>query len=582
MLHHLSSWGAAAVWLHLFLALAAVPSGAQERVVTVTTAAAAAAAPAAGVAPATIIVQLQPIPFTVADDKFVFSWEPGTTQRAVLQVLANDTGTNLTITAVKVPSTVRGSVFIPPANNKVIVYRVAPYSGGVYTDTFSYDAVDAFDPTPKTAQVQVIVGPGALPPPRGAKPDQYVIPGTAGQTLTKKLEVLQNDIGNGLLIIDITPLPVGKTLTGKAQIDAGSKSITYTVQDYNGVPFAEAFRYRVTDPSLPPGTVGKVTGARVDIKVGGSSPGQPLLAVNDAFTLNLKTGSTGKSWDLPVLLNDKGIGMFVDSFSKGSSFKGDLSIPVGKQSVKYTLSLVENGYDGAPITESFSYTVKNSSGASAQANVLVNVSPEALSANPDVYNLKLDAGGNLPPTILDLFANDTGNILSANLTSIGLPYGDLVWNQAKSYYVYTIKGYSGPSYSFDIEYTISDGDGNSDSTTAVVSVDASAVKIPVELTDNTYTGNVTTGFTFTAKLFVLDDDTPADTLRITAVENIGTPKGSAAVGTGGKWIVYTLPNSGFLAGVKFTDRFRYSAVNGTDPKVYTAGISLTITIVADG
>jgi hypothetical protein len=96
----------------------------------------------------------------------------------------------------------------------------------------------------------------------------FVISGFAGQTLTKTLDISQNDVGDELVIVDVTPLPVGAALAGKVAIAADKKSLTYTLDDYSGVAFSEAFRYRVQDPTLAPGTVGAVTGARVDIQVG--------------------------------------------------------------------------------------------------------------------------------------------------------------------------------------------------------------------------------------------------------------------------------------------------------------------------
>jgi hypothetical protein len=58
--------------------------------------------------------------------------------------------------------------------------------------------------------------------------------------------------------------------------------------------------------------------------------------------------------------------------------------------------------------------------AAAAANTLSN--SEKLVANPDAWSLKLNAQGNLASTILDLFANDTGSILNANITPFGPPY----------------------------------------------------------------------------------------------------------------------------------------------------------------
>jgi hypothetical protein len=73
-----------------------------------------------------------------------------------------------------------------------------------------------------------------------------------------------------------------------------------------------------------------------------------------------------------VLLNDKGVGLSITSFSNIAPFTGALSIAASKQSITYKQTFT-NGYDGTPITESFKYTVKNSTGATAQATVQVKV-----------------------------------------------------------------------------------------------------------------------------------------------------------------------------------------------------------------
>jgi hypothetical protein len=113
-----------------------------------------------------------------------------------------------------------------------------------------------------------IAGPSGILPANGAKPDAYVIRGSAGQTLSQTLDVLNNDVGGQLSIIDATPLPDIATLKGSVQINADKKSITYTLNQYNGVPFVEAFRYKVRDATLDLGAVGAITSARVDISVG--------------------------------------------------------------------------------------------------------------------------------------------------------------------------------------------------------------------------------------------------------------------------------------------------------------------------
>jgi hypothetical protein len=67
---------------------------------------------------------------------------------------------------------------------------------------------------------------------------------------------------------NIAPLPVGSTLKGTVQVSADGQRIIYTVPEYNGVPYSEAFRYRAWDKALAMGAAGAVTAARVDVTVG--------------------------------------------------------------------------------------------------------------------------------------------------------------------------------------------------------------------------------------------------------------------------------------------------------------------------
>jgi hypothetical protein len=114
----------------------------------------------------------------------------------------------------------------------------------------------------------LLTGPGALPPTRGAKPDTFTLNAKKGDSISEVLNVLGNDVGDQLEIFDVTPLPAGSTLKGTVQISADKKSITYSLDSFDGAKFSEAFRYRVKDLSLQPGAVGALTGARVDISVG--------------------------------------------------------------------------------------------------------------------------------------------------------------------------------------------------------------------------------------------------------------------------------------------------------------------------
>ncbi|WIA14122.1 hypothetical protein OEZ85_002666 [Tetradesmus obliquus] len=524
----------------------------------------------------TLAVTMQAPAFSLTDDKYILELAPGASYTFILKVLQNDRGSSLKVVGIKTMNAMTGTVYVPPNNNRVIAYRVSRYSGSRITERFSYEVADASGASTKTANVEVTIAPSGTTPARGAKADTFSITGSPGQILSRQLDVLANDGDKSQLTVlnPVTPLPAGATLKGVVQPAADGKSYMYTVPNYAGVAYVDSFRYRVRDLAS-----GAVTAARVDVSVGTTStPGEPVSAGHDKFLFFLKYGNAGKTWNLPVLTNDKGSGLVVTSvLDKSSGFRGTISIADSGKSITYELP---EAYDGTPLIERFKYVVKNRAGQTAQASVTVHITPEALSANPDVFNLKLDAAGNLAPTILDPLKNDTGFIAIARLIATDLKVGDLVWNNATDYFTYTVTGYKGPSFSWRINCTIFDQNGNSDSTTSRVFVDASlapAPVTPIDLKDDAYSNTVPAGTLLFFNLRVLENDTP-DSLKLIGVEQIGATKGSIDVEASKKLLVYQLDSKGLTAGTTFTDRFSYSAVNGSSPTIYKADLTMAITI----
>lgn len=100
---------------------------------------------------------------------------------------------------------------------------------------------------------------------------------------------------------------------------------------------------------------------------------QPVTAADDTFAFTVKAGTTGARFDLPVLNNDKGKGIFVISaISASPNFRGTLSVPANGQSIVYRL---QQRFDGAAFTDTFTYVVRDGAGGSARASVDVEVSP---------------------------------------------------------------------------------------------------------------------------------------------------------------------------------------------------------------
>jgi hypothetical protein len=101
-----------------------------------------------------------------------------------------------------------------------------------------------------------------------------------------------------------------------------------------------------------------------------------LTAADDAFTFTLRTGTTGARWELPLLNNDSGRGIYIISaFSTSPNFQGTISVPANGQSVVYRLG---QRYNGVAFTDTFTYVVRDSAGGSARATVDVTVSPGEL------------------------------------------------------------------------------------------------------------------------------------------------------------------------------------------------------------
>jgi hypothetical protein len=86
--------------------------------------------------------------------------------------------------------------------------------------------------------------------------------------------------------------------------------------------------------------------------------------------------------------------------------------------------------------------------------------------------------------------------------------------------------------------------------------DASAVKLPPLLANDTFAAEVPPDITLSYALAVLDNDWPSETLKVTAVQNISTPKGRAEVDTVKNWVTYVLPTRWLAVGTKFIDSFR--------------------------
>jgi large repetitive protein len=387
--------------------------------------------------------------------------------------------------------------------------------------------------------------------------------------------------------------------------------------------------------------------------------GQNFVAVNDSFNFNEDSSNNS----LPVLDNDtivagSGAVLTLQSVSTPSR-GGTVSIASDNRRVIYTPAANING------SETFTYTVRDQTGASAVATVTVGLT--AVNDNPVAVNDSLstvkttDVDVFIPVLTNDTLGPDTGETLI--VTQVGTPSqgGTVRVATAGSGVVYTPRaGFTGNE---TFTYTISDGNGGTSTATVTATVspavppptvvgesftiseDAAAADFNVlsndtppvstdtltitdaKSTDGTATitnngtrlsfapranlagqatvvytvrstngglANGTATFTVTAvndapdavndalavlsspnqSLNVLANDLTVDlgeTLRVTAVTQPPTGQGTVSIGTDGRTILYTAPNTDFSGTVTFS----YTLGDGS---VLTDTASVTLTV----
>jgi hypothetical protein len=78
----------------------------------------------------------------------------------------------------------------------------------------------------------------------------------------------------------------------------------------------------------------------------------------------------------------------------------------------------------------------------------------------------------------------------------------------------------------------------------------------VELVDDKISGTLPPNNAVKLFLEVLDNDWPSTTLNITAVEAVGSPRGTAEVDYVKNYVVYRVSTTGMEVGTNYIDRFR--------------------------
>ncbi|MBF4605202.1 Ig-like domain-containing protein [Curtobacterium sp. VKM Ac-2884] len=351
-----------------------------------------------------------------------------------------------------------------------------------------------------------------------------------GTTLTVPASkgVLSNDSGTGLSVVSNTTPAHG---TATVQPDG---SYTYTPAD--GFSGTDTFQYTAKDSS------GQTSTSTVTITVAPAG-------TDDAFSVHAGQTATADA-KTGLLANDHGTGLTVTGNTKPAH--GDLT--VGKDgSYSYTPTA---GYSGP---DSFTYTAKDGDGAPISGTVTITVLPTAVADT-----ITATAGTTAPGTAPGLLANDLGSDLTVT-GSTKPSHGDVVVAKDGSSTYTPATGYSGPD---SFTYTVTDGNGKSDTVTVTVNV------APLAKDD---TVRVAAGTTYTADTRatgVLGNDLGTG---LTVSSNTKPAHGELTLDKATGATTYT-PADGFSG----TDSFRYTATDTAGaPTTATVTITVNPTIAND-
>ncbi|KFE60960.1 internalin [Hyalangium minutum] len=486
---------------------------------------------------ATVTVTVGNNPPVANADTYTVLEDSGPTTFNVLanDTTAPDTGETLTITATTTPA--NGSV-----TNTGTSLSFRPAANFFGTTTFTYTISDGNGGT-ATATVTVTVTPVNDPP--DAVNDSYSVARNSPPTV---FDVLANDtfapdLGESLTITTVTQPANGTVMFTAANVSftpaanfVGTTSFTYTISDGNGGQDTAAVTVTVTPGNAPPD------------------------AVDDVFSVPEDSPVT----TLDVLANDTtapDIGETLSVTAVTQPATGG-SVTFNASNVRFTPTANFNG------TVTFTYTVTDGNGLFDTATVTVNVT--SVNDPPDAVNDSFTVAESSGPTTFDVLANDTtapdiGETLT--VTSVTQPANGTVTLTGGVVSFTPATGFNG---TMTFTYTVSDGNGGSD--TAVVTVTVTPVNDPPTANDDSYA--VLEDSSANAFSVLVNDSTAPDvgeTLTITAV----TQPANGTVTFNANTVFFT-PAANFFGITTFT----YTASDGnggTD----TATVTVTVDPVND-
>ncbi|MFN3191689.1 MAG: Ig-like domain-containing protein [Aureliella sp.] len=382
--------------------------------------------------------------FTLADDVFNFDEDAG---QQTLDVLANDTTGNSTLTIVSVGATSGGGIATVASGGGSISYTSAANFNGAETFTYTVENQDGIQAT-ATVTVQL----AAVNDPPLALNDSFSV---AQNSTNNVLDVLANDNSgvddsNGESLT-VTAVSVGSE-GGTLSVTGSGTSVTYSPRaDFTGT---ETFTYTLSD-----GLGGNSTGS-VTVNVDVANP--PPVVQNDSF--NVTEDAAQATFD--VLANDTtddstetlSISAVQSSF-QGSTFQ----VSSDGLSVIYAPGPNFTGQ------EIIGYTVRDSGGA--EATGLVTFTVAAVNDAPDALNDTATAIASEATTAISVLANDVdvdGDSLT--ITAVTQPSSGTVTIASDGQSVLFAPASSSFEGTVTFTYTIEDPSGESDTATVQVDV----------------------------------------------------------------------------------------------------------------
>jgi hypothetical protein len=377
-------------------------------------------------------------------------------------------------------------------------------------------------------------GAGCTPPPNQAP---IALPETKSTPNNTPIiiDVLDNDRdpeGQALTITSVTSTTgatVEKTTDGKVKYTPKSNS-------NKRAGITDTFTYTMKDPQ------GLTGSAEVTVNVG-EQANKPPVAENDEVTTPKQTPVT-----VNVLANDKdpdGDPLTLESVS--SSIGATVQIVNGE--VKYTPKFSSN----QAASESFTYTVKDSDGATSSASVTVNVGANQA---PVAVDDKMDTAYGAPVTV-DVLANDSdsddqtisiNSVNSSTGASVEVIDGKVRYTPSSNFnkaggtdtFTYIVEDIQGATDSATVTITVGKKPNGAPTANDDIAKTPYGTGVPVDVLANDSDPDAKDGDTITIKS--VNSDTGA-TVQVIGGQVMYTPKSNFNTAGGTDTFTYTIKDS---------------------------------------